>query len=273
MKNRPVLSLAIIIALCALAQIGCGKKQDANTAQTVAQLQQQSTAMTTGNETQQTPQIVCVFDGTPVREDPNKKGKFVSSMSLGESVKDLGGTATDAADNNREYFNVELSDGKTGWAPSFGLVRNAVAGAIKEPAIIFKRPDMLTMTKDKFEPMEMVAIGQSKDEWAEVIGEAKKKQGWIKKEFITTAKEDIAVAVFALKKMREQSAATAMDRTMDIIANAPFPESYFVQRLKQQMQASMDSSASTPVAMPVAKASDTVAMPQSVAPDTSAPKQ
>jgi len=273
MEHRPVLPLAIIIALCALGHIGCGKKQDANTAQTIAQLQQQPAAMTTGNEAQQTPQIVCVFDGTPVREGPNKKGKFVSSMSLGESVKDLGGTATDAADNNREYFNVELSDGKTGWAPSFGLVRNAVAGAIKEPAIIFKRPDMLTMTKDKFEPMEMVAIGQSKDEWAEVIGEAKKKQGWIKKEFITTAKEDIAVAVFALKKMREQSAATAMDRTMDIIANAPFPESYFVQRLKQQMQASMDSSASTPVAMPVAKASDTVAMPQSVAPDTSAPKQ
>ena len=72
---------------------------------------------------------VCLADGLPVRPTVGKGGKLVSSLSLGEVVKLTGDSEKDPA--GKEYFKIELSDGKSGWVSNHGIVASAQVAAVK----------------------------------------------------------------------------------------------------------------------------------------------
>lgn len=94
-----------------------------------------------------------------------------------------------------------MSDGTVGWAISNLIVLNAQTAAIMDEAVIYKRPDLLTITDKKFDKMEMVAIKDTSDDWIEVVGNQNKKTGWIKSKMVTENPEDVAVAILARKKI------------------------------------------------------------------------
>lgn len=175
---------------------------------------------------------VCVLDGIALRASSSKSGKFLANVQLGEVVKLLGGSEKDEA--GKDYVEIELSDGKKGWATGWGIVGNATVGAIKEDAVVYKRPDVLTQTTTKLPFMAIVAVTSQKDDWVQVVGEGRKTSGWIQKGALTTAKEDVAVAVLATKKLREKDGLDQAKKIEAILSTTPFPSSFFIQKLKEK---------------------------------------
>ncbi len=239
----------ISVSAAALLLSGCGKKQSAKE---VTKTESATVSESTEAAAEQSSDIVCIWEGVPLRETAARNGKWLTGIALGEVVKDLGETYIDSSDKNREYIKVALSDGKSGWAASYGLVRNARLAVVKDPAVLFKRPDVLTMSNEKMNPMDIVAISEEKDDFIQVIGENRKKSGWIKKEFVTESREDVAMAVFISKKMKETDKLTKAEKLSKIIELAPYPGSMFVDQLKTMLEAE-EAAAATPEVTPVSE--------------------
>lgn len=145
---------------------------------------------------------VCIWDKAAVRAEASKSGKYLSGLSLGEKVVLLGETKTDAGDNDREYIKVSLSDDTEGWVSSYLIAQDAGAAAIQERSSIYKRPDLLTATGDAFEPLEFVAIvSYGEDNWIEVLGNKRKKSGWIKGDGLAIGEANIALATLYTRAM------------------------------------------------------------------------
>jgi hypothetical protein len=243
--------------LTAGALAGCGKKEQAAN-ETKPIITQEPVA-----QEQAQPQkngAVCIYDGISLKQDPTKSGKWLASISLGESVEIIGDSAVDSSDKNRSYQNIKLSDGKSGWATSYGLALNARLAAIKQVAVIYKRPDLLTGTDVKLEIMSPVAVLQEKEGWSEFIGAARKKSGWLRSDALTTDPADVAVAVLAQKKI-----VPAKDRAEAIkafIAATPYPESFFIKKLQEEI-----SPVQTPAVEPAAEESGESATEESTEPE------
>jgi hypothetical protein len=230
-----------IVGTCiAVALIGaeCKKENQKNASpdqNATVNLQNQSTGEQSQNFA--TKGIVCIWDGLIIRETPLKNAKTLSTMSLGETVIDLDSSSIDANDKKREYYKVRLSDGKEGWTPSYGAIKNASPAVFKTNASLYKRPDLLTITETRFEPMEFVAITSSMEDWIEVTSEQKKKIGWVKKDAITKAPEDIATAVLINKKFLSDDGLSNTDKIKTLITDAPYPSSIFIGMLQQKLVA------------------------------------
>lgn len=181
--------------------------------------------------------IVCIWDGILVRESPSKNSKQLSSLSLGETVIYLDTSYIDITYKKREYFKISLSDGKQGWVPSYGVLKNAFAAVLKTNASLFKRPDPLTITDIRLSPMEFIAITTKINDWVEVTGEQKRKVGWIKKDAITTNKEDIAMAILINKKLALKDGLSSGDKLKALLTEAPYPKSIFMENIRQQLYA------------------------------------
>ncbi|HBH49512.1 MAG TPA: hypothetical protein DDX98_12770 [Bacteroidales bacterium] len=146
-------------------------------------------------------EAVCISNGVPVREEPFRKAAYITSLNLGETLFYLGQSIVDTNDNRYEFYQVELSDGKVAWARTYGILIDAKPAAIVSGTPIYKRPDLVTKTDKEFIPVEFIAVVAEKEEWVEVIGNGKKKKGWIKKEKITLQQEDVATATLASKQL------------------------------------------------------------------------
>ncbi|MFW5785040.1 MAG: hypothetical protein ACOCW1_02545 [Chitinispirillaceae bacterium] len=243
----PVLVLSISAAAMIIAGCGSSKSGDKTSSEADTQKPIQEVAEETPKS--QAEEIVCIWDQAAIRDTCSSKGKYIAGISLGEVVKFLGETGIDPSNSKREYLKVELSDGKSGWANAYCLARNARAAAVKDPAVIFKRPDVLTMTNEKFEPMDFVAVGEEKDEFVEVIGEKRNKKGWVKKEFLVETKEDVAMAVFISKKLAESNDLSEAEKLKQIIEMAPYPNSTFLTQIKTEL-AELESNPEAPAVVP-----------------------
>jgi hypothetical protein len=227
----------IVFSVCtvvALSQYGCGKKEAAASSSTTlpAPITQDSPVQEQKKEEKN---IVCVWDGVPVRQTPSKSGKYLSAITLGETITDLEESVKDSTDKNREYYKVMLSDGKQGWAPTYGLIKNATIGVAKADISLYKRPDLLTITDNKLKAMEFIAVTNTKEDWIEILGEQKKKTGWIKKDAITTNKEDITTSILINKKLAANDGLSKLDKYKAIVAQAPYPGSVFIENINSQI--------------------------------------
>ena len=174
--------------------------------------------------------VVCIWEGVPVYEEPNKKSKWTASISLGETVKYLDETQTDAADNNKEYYKVELYDGKKGWSPSYGLIRDAKLGAvIAEMSIVYKRPQLAAISDKKIAFMQIVAVGKSEGDFIEVFGAKKAVSGWVKKGDVTTQDNDVTAAILAMKMIPADAQGEALEaKIKEFMAAAPKDSQFYV---------------------------------------------
>lgn len=178
---------------------------------------------------------VCIWDGASLRSEPSRKAKLLSTISLGEQVTWLGETAVDSTDKNREYYKIKLSDGKEGWTSSYLLVPKAKAAAITQKAFIYKRPNLITVLDDFFEPMNMVAVISEEDDWLEVVGNKKKKKGWIKNRDISFNEVDVAVAILTTKALAEKDMEKQRERISAIVNNPAFVGSIFLPKLREML--------------------------------------
>ncbi len=175
---------------------------------------------------------IVISDQVSMLGEPATDAAVVSQLSLGETVYATGETTEGVHGSGVEFLEVSLTDGTSGWVRREALVPDAEAGAIMEPVRVHQRPDSLTMTDKRFEYMDMVAVVNENEEWVEVIGKKRRTIGWIRKGVVTRKKEDVANAVYARAKLRQDDALYSQKRLNDIIFNAPYPESYFVHELR-----------------------------------------
>lgn len=180
-------------------------------------------------------QAVCIWNGTPLRKEPKRKGKWLSGINLGEKVTYLGESKVDSNYKNREYYKVELSDETQGWAGSFGIVVDASTAAIKTETPLYKRPDMLTASDKTLEPVEFIVITEEKDGWIEVIGNQKRFKGWIKNENITNNDEDVAIAVLVAKEFPKGLDNATIEDLEAFIDELPYKKSGFVNILNKTL--------------------------------------
>jgi uncharacterized protein YgiM (DUF1202 family) len=181
---------------------------------------------------------VSIWDGISVRKEPSSDGKWLSSISLGEKVLMTGKTAVDSSEDNREYVEIKLGDGKQGWVVSDFVEEGSAVTAIRE-AQIFKRPDLLTKTDKSFKVMDVLVLMETKDEWVEVKGKSQGEKwfwsGWVKRTDLSENEVDIAVAVYGQKALEIEDEEKRSEAIKEILENESFTSSQFMADLKSEL--------------------------------------
>ncbi len=222
MKNLhlPLFSALVFIAAA------CSSKVDQSTADTSDPVEEPAVV-------KQEKPAVCIWKAVGVRETPEDKGKYLTTIYLGEKVTALGDTASELVGNRRyQYLKLRLIDDTEGWVRSDFVAVDATPGAMLKEATIYKRPDMMTSTEKSFNQMDFVAISNSSgDGWAEVIGkrlgDAWFSSGWVKSENLTTQPTDVAFSVFYTKAMEIEDEAERHAEIAELLQNTDLSSSTF----------------------------------------------
>jgi SH3-like domain-containing protein len=175
---------------------------------------------------------VCILDIASVKSEPTQKGIWISSLALAEKVTWLGEEKVDAEDKNTKYFRIRLSDGKEGWVTENCIATDAKPAVAIRRAVIYLRPDLVTITNKEFVPMEFIAVSKLQNEWCEAKGQEGKKTGWINSGSVSLKDEDISVALLAKKALAETSRDKKKEKINAIIKNPSFANSLFIDTLK-----------------------------------------
>ena len=209
---------------------------------------------------------VSIWDGISVRKEPSSDGKWLSSISLGEKVLMTGKTAVDSSEDNREYVEIKLGDGKQGWVVSDFVEEGSAVTAIRE-AQIFKRPDLLTKTDKSFKVMDVLVLMETKDEWVEVKGKSQGEKwfwsGWVKRTDLSDDEVDIAVAVYGQKALEIEDEEKRSEAIKEILENESFISSQFKADLKNELN-ELNNEEAEKVAEPIEEI-DSVEMEDEVA--------
>lgn len=249
-------AVAIVFSALLIVATGCkDKKKDSasviNTPATTA-IETTATPVNDAQEKSQEKGIVCVYEKHYIKDKPSKDGKSFTSISKGETIQDLGEIVTDSTDKKPVvYYKIRLSDGKEGWAPAAGIRVNATAAVFTVGASVYSRPDPLTITDVKLQPMYFVAITERNDDWAKVvwIEGYTPKEGWVKNNALTASKEDVATAILITRKLDAKDNIPLIDKMKSLIADAPYPGSQFIVELKKKVESlelAISNAATTP---------------------------
>lgn len=182
---------------------------------------------------------ICLLDKLSVRETPSAKGKWITSMSLGEKVYFTGEKSVDSV-TKKDYFKVKLIDGKEGWSRAPFLAVNGKVGVINKSASIYKRPDLLTKTEEEFSPMDIVAVIGNQDDWINVKGKRATgkyiEEVWIKSNHISNKQVDVATAKFASMAMTKPTMTERIEELQKVVENSDFSESIFMDLIKDKIR-------------------------------------
>ena len=180
---------------------------------------------------------VCIWDQISVRQEPNEKSKWLTSVSLGEKVTFLNETILDSV-ANRQYVKIRLSDDTEGWSLADFIVHDGKPAVFLGDAEYYKRPDLMTKSGVSFKAMDIVAISNEQDGWCEVKGKRADGKfvttGWIKPENLSLKDIDIAVAKYtsaAMAKTGEEK----LGLLKQILENSTFTDSYFIPMVKKEV--------------------------------------
>lgn len=178
---------------------------------------------------------VCFWDNISVRQEPKSKGKWLTTISVGEKLTFLGLTAVDSSDQNREYLKVKLADGTEGWSAADFIAVEAEVAVFTEEVNFYNRPDLLTKSDKKFKKFTIVADLGSEGEWTEVKGKREDgkwfQKGWVKATNLSSDAIDIAVAKFADIALRKETDEEKIEALSEIVTNSDFQSSQFITEI------------------------------------------
>lgn len=201
---------------------------------------------------------VCIWDKVSVRETPSAKGKWKTSISIGETLTYLGKEAVDSTDD-KKYYNVRLADNTEGWSVSDFIIPEGKVAVFIDQNDIYKRPDLLTKTDKKFSIMDIVAIKSTQGDWFEVVGKRSEgkwiESGWIKSGNTSQETLDVAVAKFGRMALEEDNEIKQLESLQEILDNSDFSSSVFIPAI----QAKYDELTALEEEMPMMEEADTVA--------------
>lgn len=223
--------ILIGIITLAFAFTGCKEKGSSET-------------KTTG-ETKETVEVIteakaiCLYDKLSIRDKPTKKGKWLTSMSLGETVTYTGEEVLDSI-SKRTFCKVKLTDGKEGWTRADLIAINGKVAVMKDEAVVYKRPDLITKTDNKYSPMDIVAIMTVQDDWIKVKGKRAEgkyiEESWIKSSNTSSSSVDIATAKFAGLAIEKPSMTEKIKALQELVNNNDFSTSTFIPLLEEKIK-------------------------------------
>lgn len=183
------------------------------------------------------PTAICIWKEVSIRETPSEKGKYITTVYLGEKFEALPDTASEKSKDRIVKFNrIKLGDGTEGWVRAEFIAVNAVPAAFLNDATIYKRPDLMTSSKKNFYAMDFVAV-QSKNQngWAEVKGKRSGDTwfttGWVKSENLTLDMKDVTLSVLYLKAMSIEDESNRMEEIRTLLMNSDLMASVFYSRV------------------------------------------
>lgn len=173
--------------------------------------------------------LICLWSKVGLRDIAGRKGaKYLSTIYFGETVKFLG--EKEKASDNKDYLKVELSDGQQGWVYDYLFAKNGKLSVLKNPLAMYKRPDVMEFTGNKFKRGNIVVVlDENKGEWQKIVGFEKKNEGWIQKgnNFVYDAL-DIKLAILYNRAMNESSHSKKQKKLKLIVDNPAFQKSSFI---------------------------------------------
>ncbi|HEY8401252.1 MAG TPA: hypothetical protein VIK89_08325 [Cytophagaceae bacterium] len=165
-----------------------------------------STSEVVAEEAESTPKAVLLWNSGTYSAPSTKEGKWVASYQFGNTFT-LTGKTEENESEKRTYVEVIGPDGKTGWINQYLIVPNASVGVATSDVILYKNPDIMSVSSDKVKLGEIIAISsEEKDGFSEIFGKEKKVKGYINsKDKISTEPLDLKVAVLYNKAMAAAS--------------------------------------------------------------------
>jgi len=222
--------LIIAVALSVFACGGAGNTESESTATS------DSTAVEEETTAKEVP-AVSVWDKVSVRDAASEDGKWLTSLSLGETLTYLGEEQTDKKD--KTYLKVRLNDGTEGWSRTEFVIPEAEAGVFVNQTDIYNRPDLLTKSDDQFSKMDIVAIKNTQDDWAEIVGkptgEKWLKSGWVKASNLSKKQVDIAMAKFAKPVLDAEGSEEKVEKLEEVLNNQDLTASAFTPDIKEAL--------------------------------------
>lgn len=238
-------NLLSILTLSAL-MMACGSKSDEQEATSTVDTEVDSTAVAEAPSTKEV-EAVGIWDKVSVRATPSEDGKWLTSVSLGESLTYLGEEAKDS--NDKMYYKIRLNDGKEGWVRYEFVVPEAKPAVFVNESDLYNRPDLLTKSDKKFSKMDIIAVKQTQDDWVEVTGKRTNgkwiETGWVRKSNISYEPVDIAMAKFAKPAMETEDPDSRAKKLEEILNNVDLSSSAFVVDIKEALD-EVKLNASTP---------------------------
>lgn len=234
--KKQSLVYALTLAFASITMLGCESKSGSE-----AQVPGEEPTEINTEESAPAPEkmeAVCIWNNISVREEPSQKGKWLTSLSLGEQLTALNITAKDSI-KDRDYVKVILKDGTEGWSISSFIVTNASGAAVRDEANIYKRPDLLTKTDEAFSPTDIVAVIETDGDWALVKGQRTGDtwidEGWVKSDNLSHDAVDMAVAKFAKEAFAKEDPASQSGALEEILDNDDFGSSVFIPSLREKL--------------------------------------
>src|ERR1041385_4967163 len=131
--KTPYLTLVLLLA------IACSKPSDNDGSNDSTAASSTTPADTTVN--------VVIWNEVGIRDTPSDKGKYLTTIYLGEKFDVVGDTASELVGSKRNHFHkIRLSDGSPGWGRDELVALHVVPAAVMTDAAICKRPDHATVT-------------------------------------------------------------------------------------------------------------------------------
>lgn len=229
--------LIATFALCTLLTSCKGKKSSSENEQQGVETTENSGADT--EKANLAGEAVCILDKLSVRETPGKKGKWVTSLSLGEQITFLGEKMEDPA-SKKEYSKIKLIDGKEGWTRSSFIVVNGKVGAMLENTTVYKRPDLLTKTDKQYSPMDIIAVMTTQGDWMQVKGKRRigeyVEEAWIKSSNISNSPVDVATAKYAAMALSKETMTDKIKALQELVNNSDLSESKFISLIGEKIK-------------------------------------
>jgi len=177
--------------------------------------------------------VICLWSAISLKKTPEPKGKWVTTINLGEKATYLGEVVTDTtnAKKPKEFLKIQLADGTTGWVEGRFMAVDVEAYALKEASKLYKRPDILTASKNSFEKLQYVVVLDEQEEWVKVKGIEKSigwyREGWVKKDHLTNDDIDVTVAVLVYRANLKKDGDKKVEALNEILENTDLSSSQF----------------------------------------------
>ena len=179
---------------------------------------------------------VCLWPEVGLRSKAGrgKDAKWLAGMKFGEVVTLTG---NEEMDGDRKYLEMELIDGKTGWANDYLFAVNAQRAVATATLDVYRRPDLTTFEGKQFEKGEILAVSEDeKDGWREVYGLEKKKAGWIQPNTnYSTDEVDVTVAILYAQALMEKSPLKQEEKLQNIAKNSTFNQSQLMSVVDEKL--------------------------------------
>jgi SH3-like domain-containing protein len=181
--------------------------------------------------------IICMWKAVSLREEPSSKGKYVTTMYLGESGTTYGETVTDSSSSKvREYVKITLGDGTEGWIQKNLTEIDVIPYAVKSTTKLYQRPDILASSKKEFETMQFVVVTETQDDWMKIKGKKPSdgwfSEGWVKSTHLSSSDIDITVAILAERALAKDGKEKKMEALQEILDNPDLSGSVFIPSLR-----------------------------------------